>query len=94
MLATRGADLDAPVPGEVRDSDERYVFSEGCRAVHATVYAGMVGSLHALVWAGADTDAANDTGHTPADAGLPVGRRRGARRGRGRAARRQRRPGA
>lgn len=49
----------------MRDGDGRFVFSRGSRAVHAAVYAGMVGAVRALVEAGANPDAADATGHTP-----------------------------
>ena len=65
MLAAKGADLEATVPGDVRDGDGRFVFSRGSWAVHAAVYAGMVGAVRALVEAGANPDAADATGHTP-----------------------------
>lgn len=65
MLAAKGADLEATVPGEARGGDGRLVLSRGSRAAHAAVYAGKVGAVRALVEAGANPDAADDAGHTP-----------------------------
>lgn len=65
VLAARGADLEASVPGDVRDGEGRFVFSRGSRAIHAAVYARMPDAIHALTAAGANPNAADATGHTP-----------------------------